>query len=416
MRVRLRLRAPLARPPPRATPARPSRAACAAARSKALTRPWDAYLARAVALAVNLGSPDVGFMDGTVFRELLLAVQAEAAADPSNATLAGWASTLDTNMRARALAWSTALWPYGSEFAYDTTGQEEVFIWLQHYGFPDAANRTLEAVLGYMRALPNWAWHAGGRSGGDLGNNGLWFVNRGSERMLQHYRAGLNQIVLSEAYRAAPDDIFLLRTAMGALTGTLASIQPAGSGPSAGAVSMGIHTVPFVNDHDPRSGDYGLGFFGVSLEAAAYLVRDAQVPGGWACYLCNMAPGASASAASFALEDAYRIRAFLEPLGVFLVAQAGALRAIAVDLAARSAAITFEPSTAAPAAAAGPWAARPFSALRLQVTKTAQGRPGSAFAVADAGGVPCPLVRGAFACPPNADDALPTTVVLTWEP
>jgi len=71
-----------------------------------MSRRWDAYLARAVALALNLGSPDVGFMDGTVFRELLDAVQAEAAAAPGNATLAGWAAALDTNMRARATAWS----------------------------------------------------------------------------------------------------------------------------------------------------------------------------------------------------------------------------------------------------------------------------------------------------------------------
>ena len=381
----------------------------------ALSRQWDAYLARAVALAVTLGSPDVGFMDGTVFRELLLAVQAEAAADPANSTLAGWATALDANMRARAVGWSTALWPYGSEFAYDTTGQEEVFIWLTHYGYSDAANRTLEAVLAYMRALPNWAWHGGARSGGDLGNNGLWFVNRGSERMLQHYRAGLNQIVLSEAYRAAPDDAFLLRVAMGALTGQLASIAPASAPASPGAVSMGFHSVPFVNDHDPRSGDFGLGFFGISLEAAAYLVRDAQLPGaGWACYLCNLGPGASASSVAFAPVDGYRIRAFIEPIGVFLVAQAGVLRSIAVDFSARTAAIEFEAATAAPAAAAGPWAARPFSALRLQVTKTAPSRPGAGFAVAGADSQPCPLVRGAFACAPNANDALPTTVTLSW--
>ena len=29
----------------------------------------------------------------------------------------------------RGKYWSTAMWPYGSEFSYDTTGQEEVVVW-----------------------------------------------------------------------------------------------------------------------------------------------------------------------------------------------------------------------------------------------------------------------------------------------
>lgn len=72
------------------------------------------------------------------------------------------------------LQWSTLTFPYGSEFNFDTTGQEEVYIWLQRYGYYAAANRTLDAVLAYMRLIPNWAWHGGARSIGDLGNNGKW--------------------------------------------------------------------------------------------------------------------------------------------------------------------------------------------------------------------------------------------------
>jgi len=45
-------------------------------------------------------------------------------------------------------------------------------------------------VIGFMRSLPTWAYHGGGRSMGDLGNNGKWFVNRGVERGAMHYRAG----------------------------------------------------------------------------------------------------------------------------------------------------------------------------------------------------------------------------------
>jgi hypothetical protein len=137
-----------------------------------MSRHWSDYLARAVALALNVGQASVGFMDGTVFRELLDVVTQEAADDPANATVAGWRDSLGANMAARAHAWSKFPWPYGSEFAYDTTGQEEVYVWLSYYAAPnntyaDSANRTLEAVLGYMRHLPNAWWHAGGRSGGE---------------------------------------------------------------------------------------------------------------------------------------------------------------------------------------------------------------------------------------------------------
>lgn len=84
----------------------------------AMSRPWDAYLARAVALAMGVGSASVGFMDGTVFRELLDVLRAEAAAAPGNATLAAWRDGLEANMLGRADSWSRANWPYGSEFAY----------------------------------------------------------------------------------------------------------------------------------------------------------------------------------------------------------------------------------------------------------------------------------------------------------
>jgi hypothetical protein len=385
-----------------------------------MSRHWSEYLARAVALALNAGQASVGFMDGTVFRELLDVLKQEAGDAPGNATLAGWRDALGGNMAARARQWSTVPWPYGSEFAYDTTGQEEVFVWLSYFAAPNntyagSANRTLEAVLGYMRQLPNAWWHAGGRSGGDLGNNGKWVVNRGSERLLQHYRAGLNAIPLIEAYRAAPDDAFLLHTAMGALTGGYGSILPAGHPSSPGAVSMGFHSAPFALEYDPRSGDFGLGFFGVTLEAGAYLARDAALPGGWACFMCNLGPGARADAASFAPSDGYHVRAFIEPLGLWLVAQTGAFDALFLDLAARALRIDFAPALAAPAVPGGAHATRPFSALRLKVEKpAAAARPGGGWALKDASGAPVPVVRGAFQFSPNSDDSKGTTVTLSW--
>jgi len=438
-----------------------------------MSRHWSQYLARAVALAGNVGQASVGFMDGTVFRELLNVLCEETAFDPTNTTLAGWRDILSANMLARAEMWATQDWPYGSEFAYvrwvfsfiinrggrsaacfftppshththihthslkpvrpsfnprppphtppqDTTGQEEVFIWLNYFAnssnaFGVAANRTLEAVLGYMRHLPNAFWHAGGRSGGDLGNNGKWYVNRGQERLLQHYRAGLNAIPLIEAYRANPDDSFLLSTAMGALLGGYGSILPSSHPVSPGAVSMGFHTAPFALEYDPRSGDFGLGFFGVTLEAGAYLVTDPELPAGWACYMCNLGshPPPSPSALAFSLTDGYRVRVYLEPLGLYLVAQTGVFAQIALDFAARTASITFDSPLAAPAAPT-PHKNRPFSFFRLKLIKLALNRPGSSWTLTDAAGSSLPIVRGCYQIAPPTSDADTTTITLKW--
>ena len=103
-------------------------------------------------------------------------------------------------MQARADYFRTAATPYGSEFSYDTTGQEEVVVWLLYFGHDDAAARTVEHVLQYMRGLPNWAYN-GGAQAGDVANGGKWLVSAGTgagDSGKMHYRAGLNQIPLIE--------------------------------------------------------------------------------------------------------------------------------------------------------------------------------------------------------------------------
>ena len=105
-------------------------------------------------------------------------------------------------------------------------------MWLQNFGYTAAANRTLNSMLAFMYNIPNWAYNGGSRSLGDLGNNGeaaprlvapdrcgrarptsppmgassagLWFINRGNELLLQHYRAGLNAIPLMEGFEYNP--------------------------------------------------------------------------------------------------------------------------------------------------------------------------------------------------------------------
>ena len=194
--------------------------------------------------------PSVGLMDGTVFREALLAMKGEP-------TFAHEAAQIEDYMQQRAVTgingnvgWQDADAPHGSEFNWDTTGQEEVAIWGAHFKatssdrapcqFGSLNDRAVDAILAYDPWSATWAYHGSAAGWGDFSNNGKWMVEGGWEREGGHHRAGLNAIPLIERFRAHPDDIFLLEVAMGGMTdtGVLSNID------SDGAASMGYHCYP----------------------------------------------------------------------------------------------------------------------------------------------------------------------------
>ena len=158
---------------------------------------WQWYLERAANTTLRLPPAPIGYMDGTIFLEVLRSVleenetaYAESAAgkgrrvgsSPTAAAATARWNELGTKLLAvqssRAKHWSTAMWPYGSEFSYDTTGQEEVVVWLLYFGYDAAAKRTVDHILSYMRSLPNWAY-MGGADAGDVANGGKWLTSAG---------------------------------------------------------------------------------------------------------------------------------------------------------------------------------------------------------------------------------------------
>ena len=80
---------------------------------------------------------------------------------------------------------------------------------------------------------------------GDFSNNAKYTPFGGGERVLQHYRAGLNAIPVLEAYRERPDDVHLLLTGLGGVVGQLTNID------GDGAASMAFHSDPSILRHDP---------------------------------------------------------------------------------------------------------------------------------------------------------------------
>ena len=136
-------------------------------------------------------------------------------------------------------------------------------------------------------------------------------------------------IPLIEWYRRHPEEgTFLLEVSMGAMAGQLVNIDPA-----TGATSMMYHASPHMRAFDPHSGDYGLGFFGNALETGAYYVVDAAL--GPLCFLCDATPqeGGGGGGGGVAIEplDAYRIAAYLEPLGLYLQSECGRFSRLVYD-------------------------------------------------------------------------------------
>ena len=350
----------------------------------------------------------VGLMDGTVFREVLRALKSEGAAWAADA------ARVEALQRARVFGdgaggWNSMDNPAGSEFAWDTTGQEEVAVWGAYFNASDAgwmhgelAGRTVDAILGYTGVSATWAFSGSSYGMGDFSNNAKWMVTGGWEREGGHYRSGLNSIPVIERYRAHPDDFHLLRAGIAGMTACLPNID------AAGAPSMAFHTHPFIMDHDPNSGDHGLAYFGHALNSGAYLHNDSVL--GLLCFLCDAAPAANGSVA-VTPRDSFRVRAYFEPLGLWLVAEAGRFALLTLSGAGGAAgtvAVAFESQADAAAAAGAPRA--PYAALRLRVEAPAPAARRFAF-TPPAGAA---FVRGAWEFPPNADEGAQTVVAVGW--
>ena len=100
--------------------------------------------------------------------------------------------------------------PFGSEMAWDSTGQEEVYAWCKYFGYDDKALVSLNSIIGYMPALPHWGYNGNARRYWDFLYGGKI---RRIERQLHHYGSGLNAIPVLAHYREHPDDEYLLSRA-----------------------------------------------------------------------------------------------------------------------------------------------------------------------------------------------------------
>jgi len=180
--------------------------------------------------------------------------------------LADEARTLLTQVRRSARHYTRVRYPYGSEFAYDTTGYETVYFFRKALARDNAlAGETLDVTLATRHHAPAW-YLAGNDVRWGFGNGKHWRV---TDEMAFSYMAALNGLVVQDAYEATGEQ-FLLRSVYASALGTWALVRADGAG-------RYVYTWdPARMLFDPWSSEGGLGLFGALLQQRAYVVDDAD--------------------------------------------------------------------------------------------------------------------------------------------
>ncbi|KQN76264.1 DUF5695 domain-containing protein [Sphingomonas sp. Leaf62] len=291
---------------------------------------WRFYLAMAARTTVAMmrDAPhyaQFGQMEGEIFVEILTDLKREGLTDD--------AREVEGLMKARADHWRTLAYPFGSEMAWDSTGQPEVYAWMRYFDHPREAAVTREVILGYDPTIPHWGYNGNARRYWDFLYGGK--VKR-IERQIHHYGSALNAVPLFDAYRRDPADLHLLRVAYGGFMGGITNVD------REGFASAAFHSEPDMMRWDAYTGDYGMGYFGHAYAAATYLVKDPTF--GW----LGFGGIAREDGGAIAIEprDGARTRLFIAPAGQWITLAAGTIARARWLPATRRIELTLDPATA----------------------------------------------------------------------
>ncbi len=294
---------------------------------------WDWYLDQAYQTMMFLTDPakkvgytNVGLMGASAFTETL--------ADMKREGWTGKVAALETRMKMRADRWAAQAYPFGSEMAWDSTGQEEVYAWTRHFGHNPQSLTAINSIIGYMPLVPHWGYNGAARRYWDF----IYAGAPGSryERQLHHYGSGLNAVPVLARYREQPDDLHLLRIGYAGTMGALTNID------QEGFASVAFHAFPESLKWDAYSGDYGPNFLGHALNSATYVINHPEF--GWQAFGGNVS--VSGARVTVDVVDSLRKRVYIAPLGLYLTLDAGRFARVEVDARAQVVRVTLAPATA----------------------------------------------------------------------
>ncbi|MGN7514552.1 MAG: DUF5695 domain-containing protein [Allomuricauda sp.] len=273
-------------------------------------RSWDWYLKNAYHTSVAMVEKapyyaQFGQMEGSVFLFIL--------EDLKNEGLSDMAMDLEELMKERANHWRALDYPFGSEMPWDSTGQEEVYMWSSYFGYDRKAYITLNAILAYMPTMPHWGYNGNARRYWDFLYGGKAGETSRVERQIHHYGSSLNAIPVLSHFRKNPDDLYLLKVGYGGLLGGISNITQDGFGPAA------FHSYPSTLKIDGISGDYGSGFYGYVVNSSSYLVNDEDM--GWLAFGGNLSN--KGNMVEMELTTAAKSKVFIAPKKLWLTLDAG---------------------------------------------------------------------------------------------
>jgi hypothetical protein len=290
---------------------------------------WDWYLKNAyeTSIAMTRLAPyyaQFGQMEGTVFLLILKDLKTEGYTE--------MATILEAKMKERADHWRTLNYPFGSEMPWDSTGQEEVYMWSDYFGYTDKAKITLDAILAYMPTMPHWAYNGNARRYWDFLYGGK--LSR-VERQIHHYGSTLNAIPVLEQFRKTPDDFHLLKVGYGGLLGGISNITEDGFGAAA------FHSYPETLRIDYLSGDYGSGFFGYAVNTATFITNEKDY--GWVAFGGNVKEKGDEIVVD--ITTAAKSKVFIAPKKIWLTLDAGTFNKVAYNTKTGAITITLDPKT-----------------------------------------------------------------------
>ena len=272
----------------------------------------------------QVGYVELGLMEGDIVLEVLKDLKREGLNDRAN--------IVESLMKERAEGWRQEAYPFASEMAWDSTGQEEVYAWCKYFGFDDKALVSLNSIIGYMPSVPHWGYNGNARRYWDFLYGGKI---RRIERQLHHYGSGLNAIPVLSHYRDHPDDFYLLRIGYGGTMGALTNID------QEGFASVAFHSFPSTLKWDPYSGDYGPNFYGHAFNTATYLVNHPEF--GWQAFGGNIKE--SGDWIKVQPLDSFRKRIYVASRGLWLTLDAGTFEAVEVNTRTRAVRVALGAAT-----------------------------------------------------------------------
>lgn len=267
-----------------------------------------------------------GQMEGDVFLDILKDLKREG--------MTTQAAHMEKLMRERVDHWRSLPYPYGSEMAWDSTGQPEVYAWMRYFGYQAEADSTREVILSYDPTVPSWGYNGNARRYWDFLYGGKY---PRIERQIHHYGSALNAVPMLEAYRANPEDFHLLRVGFGGIMGGITNIDQEGFG------SAAFHAWPDMMKWDPYTGDYGMGYYGHAISAGTYVVKHPTF--GWLGLGGEVQEDGKAIAIT--PKDGARTRLFIAPAGLWVTLDAGKITSARYTPATGDLTVTLDPATSA---------------------------------------------------------------------